>query len=225
MEYRQNSPIVAQMQPIFDALPEKLKDEKLRRGLTNQQLSDVSGVPIATTSRIIAGAVTNPGIFHVAALCAAMNISIDALMGIPQPDSSTAELDALQQELEHKTELLAEKEAAVGRLLDRSRILENGISTRDEQIQRQEEDIRRKDAEIKELRNFYKPLVYGLCGLCILLTVVWCIFVVLDARQPGIGLIRSGAVSPLIWVGAAAVVVLLITILCLVVRRFYRKIG
>lgn len=225
MEYHQNSTIVAQMQPIFDALPEKLKDEKLRRGLTNQQLSDVSGVPIATTSRIIAGAVTNPGIFHVAALCAAMNISIDALMEIPQPDSSAAELDALRQELEYKTELLAEKEAAVGRLLDRSRILENGISTRDEQIQRQEEDIRRKDAEIKELRNFYKPLVYGLCGLCILLTVVWCIFVVLDARQPGIGLIRSGTVSPLIWVGAAAVVVLIITLLCLVVRRFYRKIG
>lgn len=225
MEYSQNSTIVAQMQPIFDALPEKLKDEKLRRGLTNQQLSDVSGVPIATTSRIIAGAVTNPGIFHVAALCAAMNISIDALMGIPQPDSSAAELDALRQELEHKTELLVEKEAAVGRLLDRSRILENGISTRDEQIQRQEEDIRRKDVEIIELRNFYKPLVYGLCGLCILLTVVWCIFVVLDARQPGIGLIRSGAVSPLIWVGAAAVVVLIITLLCLAVRRFYRKIG
>lgn len=225
MEYSQNSTIVAQMQPIFDALPEKLKDEKLRRGMTNQQLSDVSGVPIATTSRIIAGAVTNPGIFHVAALCAAMNISIDALMGIPQPDSSAAELDALRQELEHKTELLAEKEAAVGRLLDRSRILENGISTRDEQIQRQEEDIRWKDAEIKELRSFYKPLVYGLSGLCILLTVVWCIFVVLDARQPGIGLIRSGVVSPLIWVGAAAVVVLIITLLCLAVRRFYRKIG
>lgn len=117
------------------------------------------------------------------------------------------------------------KIAPVGRLLDRSRILENGISARDEQIQRQEEDIRRKDAETKELRNFYKPLVYGLCGLCILLTVVWCIFVVLDARQPGIGLIRSGAVSPLIWIGAAAVVVLLITLLCLAVRRFYRKIG
>lgn len=225
MEYHQNSTIVAQMQPIFDALPEKLKDEKLRRGMTNQQLSDVSGVPIATTSRIIAGAVSNPGIYHIAPLCAALGVSMDALMGMPTQGSSAAELDGLRQELEHKTELLSEKEAAVGRLLDRSRILENGISARDEQIQRQEEDIRRKDAEIKELRNFYKPLVYGLCGLCILLTVVWCIFVVLDARQPGIGLIRSGAVSPLIWIGAAAVVVLLITILCLAVRRFYRKIG
>ena len=223
MEYRQNSTIVAQMQPIFDALPEKLKGEKNRRGLTNQQLSDISGVPIATTSRIIAGAVTNPGIFHIAALCAAMNISIDALMGIPQPGSSAAELDAIRQELEHKTELLAEKEATVGRLLDRSRILENGILVRDEQIQRQEEDIRRKDAEIKAVRNSYKPLVYGLCGLCILLTIVWGIYVVLDARQPDVGLVRTGAISPLVWIGAAAVVVLLVMLLHFTVSRWYRK--
>lgn len=223
MEYRQNSTIVAQMQPIFDALPEKLKGEKNRQGLTNQQLSDISGVPIATTSRIIAGSVTNPGIFHIAALCAAMNISIDALMEIPQPDSSAAELDALQQELEHKTELLAEKEAAVGRLLDRSRILENGILVRDEQIQRQEEDIHRKDAEIKAVRNSYKPLVYGLCGLCILLTVVWGIYVVLDARQPAVGLIRAGRISLFVWIGAAAVVVLLVMLLHFTVSRWYRK--
>lgn len=224
MEYRQNPTIVEQMQPIFDALPEKLKDEKLRRGLTNQQLSDVSGVPIATTSRIIAGAVSNPGIYHIAPLCAALGVSMDALMGIPQPGSSVAELDGLRQELEHKTELLTEKEAAVGRLLDRSRLLENGISARDEQIQRQEEDLRWKDAEIKAVRNFYRPLVYGLCGLCILFTVVWCIYVILDARQPDLGLISNGNVSPLIWVGAAAVVVLIITLLCFTVGRFYRKI-
>jgi len=108
MEYHQNSTIVAQMQPIFDALPEKLKDEKLRRGMTNQQLSDVSGVPIATTSRIIAGAVSNPGIYHIAPLCAALGVSMDALMGMPTQGSSAAELDGLRQELEHKTELLAE---------------------------------------------------------------------------------------------------------------------
>lgn len=112
MEYHQNSTIVAQMQPIFDALPEKLKDEKLRRGMTNQQLSDVSGVPIATTSRIIAGAVSNPGIYHIAPLCAALGVSMDALMGMPTQGSSAAELDGLRQELEHKTELLSEKEAA-----------------------------------------------------------------------------------------------------------------
>lgn len=223
MEYRQNSTIVAQMQPIFDALPEKLKGEKNRRGLTNQQLSDISGVPIATTSRIFAGAVSNPGIYHIAPLCAALDVSMDALMGIPQPGSSVEELEGLRQDLEHKTELLAEKEAAVGRLLDRSRLLESGISARDEQIQRQEEDLRRKDAEIKAVHNFYKPIVYGLCGLCILLTVVWCIYVVLDARQLDVGLVRTGAISPFVWIGAAAVAVLLVMLLHFTVSRWYRK--
>lgn len=43
MEYRQNSTIVAQMQPIFDALPEKLKGEKNRRGL---QISSYPTYPV-----------------------------------------------------------------------------------------------------------------------------------------------------------------------------------
>lgn len=223
MEYRQNSPIVAQMQPIFDALPEKLKGEKNRRGLTNQQLSDISGVPIATTSRILAGAVSNPGIYHIAPLCAALGVSLDTLLGTEPPDSDSAELCTLRLDVAHKEELLAEKDKAIERLLDRSRIQESGIAARNEQIRRQEEDIRRKDAEIKAVRNSYIPLVYGLCGLCILLTIVWGIYVVLDARQPDVGLIRTGTISPFVWIGAAAVVTLLVMLLHFTVSRWYRK--
>lgn len=223
MECRQNSTIVAQMQPIFDALPEKLKGEKNRRGLTNQQLSDISGVPIATTSRILAGAVSNPGIYHIAPLCAALGVSLDDLMGAAPPDSDSAELCTLRLDVAHKEELLAEKSKAIERLLDRSRIQESGIAARNEQIRRQEEDIRRKDAEIKTVRNSYIPLVYGLCGLCILLTIAWGIYVVLDARQPDVGLIRTGTISPFVWIGAAAVVTLLVMLLHFTVSRWYRK--
>lgn len=223
MEYRQNSTIVAQMQPIFDALPEKLKGEKNRRGLTNQQLSDISGVPIATTSRILAGAVSNPGIYHIAPLCAALGVSLDGLMSTAPPDSDSAELCTLRLDVAHKEELLAEKDKAIERLLDRSRIQESGIAARNEQIRRQEEDIRRKDAEIKAIRNSYIPLVYGLCGLCILLTIAWGIYVVLDARQPDVGLIRTGTISPFVWIGAAAVVTLLVMLLHFTVSRWYHK--
>ena len=210
MENSQNSTIVAQMQPIFDALPEKIKDEKNRRGMTNQQLSDTTGVPIATTSRILAGAVSNPGIFHVAALCAAMGLSMDTLMELSPPADDAAELAALRQELGHKEALLAEKDKAVDLLRERSGMME--------------QEIRRLNTQLQETRRTWKPLLYGLCGLCILLTIVWGVYVVLDAQQPDIGLIRSGAVSPLIWVGAAAVVVLLIMLLHFTVSRFYRKI-
>lgn len=210
MENSQNSTIVAQMQPIFDALPEKLKDEKNRRGMTNQQLSDTTGVPIATTSRIFAGAVTNPGIFHVAALCAALGLSMDVLMELSPPEEDhTAELAQLRLELSHKEELLAEKGKAVELLQERSYMMER--------------EIRTLNAQMQETRRTWKPMLYGLCGLCILLTVVWGVYVVLDARQPDVGLIRSDAVSPLIWIGAAAVIVLLIMLLHFTVSRWYRK--
>lgn len=210
MEYRQNSTIVAQMQPIFDALPEKLKGEKNRRGLTNQQLSDISGVPIATTSRILAGAVSNPGIYHIAPLCAAMGVSLDGLMGVdPPPGDDAAELAALRQELAHREEIIAEKDKSVALLQERSYMMER--------------EIRTLNAQMAETRRTWKPMLYGLCGLCILLTVVWGIYVVLDARQPDVGLIRTGAISPLIWIGAAAVVVLLVMLLHFTVSRWYRK--
>lgn len=210
MEYRQNSTIVAQMQPIFDALPEKLKGEKNRRGLTNQQLSDISGVPIATTSRILAGAVSNPGIYHIAPLCAALGVSLDGLMGVaPPPGDDAAELAALRQELAHRDEIIAEKDKSVALLQERSYMMER--------------EIRTLNAQIAETRRTWKPMLYGLCGLCILLTVVWGVYVVLDARQPDVGLIRTGAISPFVWIGAAAVVVLLVMLLHFTVSRWYRK--
>lgn len=210
MEYRQNSTIVAQMQPIFDALPEKLKGEKNRRGLTNQQLSDISGVPIATTSRILAGAVNNPGIYHIAPLCVALGVSLDGLMGVaPPPGDDAAELAALRQELAHREEIIAEKDKSVALLQERSYMMER--------------EILALNAQIAETRRTWKPMLYGLCGLCILLTVVWGIYVVLDARQPDVGLIRTGAISPFVWIGAAAVVVLLVMLLHFTVSRWYRK--
>lgn len=144
-------------------------------------------------------------------------------MSTAPPDSDSAELCTLRLDVAHKEELLAEKSKAIERLLDRSRIQESGIAARNEQIRRQEEDIRRKDAEIKAIRNSYIPLVYGLCGLCILLTIAWGIYVVLDARQPDVGLIRTGTISPFVWIGAAAVVTLLVMLLHFTVSRWYRK--
>lgn len=203
------------MQPNFDALPERLKDEKFRNHLTNQQLSDVSGVPIATTSRILSGAVSNPGFFHIAALCAAMDVSMDSVAGVHQ-SGDQAEIDQLRQEIAYKDEIIAEKDAAIDRLLDRSRIMEAGVAARDDRISKQ-------NAEIKNVRSSYKILVYGLCGVCITLTFVWAIYVILDSRVPDQGLIRSDDVSPVVWAGAAAVIVLLFWLLHFTVSKISKK--
>ena len=70
MDSNTGQTFIEEMQPNFDALPERLKDEKFRNHLTNQELSDVSGVPIATTSRILSGAVSKTPAFSISPRCA-----------------------------------------------------------------------------------------------------------------------------------------------------------
>lgn len=197
MDSNTGQTFIEEMQPNFDALPERLKDEKFRNHLTNQQLSDVSGVPIATTSRILSGAVSNPGFFHIAALCAAMDVSMDSVAGV-HPSGDQAEIDQLRQEIAYKDEIIAEKGAAIDRLLDRSRIMEAGVAARDDRISKQSEAL-------ASVQRENKPLIYGQCALNILLTAVLMVYMVLDARNPEIGLIRSEKISAVILFGAAGI--------------------
>lgn len=197
MDSNTGQTFIEEMQPNFDALPERLKDEKFRNHLTNQQLSDVSGVPIATTSRILSGAVSNPGFFHIAALCAAMDVSMDSVAGA-HPSGDQAEIDQLRQEIAYKDEIIAEKGAAIDRLLDRSRIMEAGVAARDDRISKQSEAL-------ASVQRENKPLIYGQCALNILLTAVLIVYMVLDARNPEMGLIRSEKISVVILFGAAGI--------------------
>lgn len=204
MDSNTGQTFIEEMQPNFDALPERLKDEKFRNHLTNQQLSDVSGVPIATTSRILSGAVSNPGFFHIAALCAAMDVSMDSVAGV-HPSGDQAEIDQLWQEIAYKDEIIAEKGAAIDRLLDRSRIMEAGVAARDDRISKQSEALSKKDSALASVQRENKPLIYGQCALNILLTAVLMVYMVLDARNPEMGLIRSEKISAVILFGAAGI--------------------
>lgn len=211
MNFDKNSTISEQMRPAFDAFPEELRRGRIRRAVTIQQLSDESGVPIATVNRILTGAVINPGIFSVAPVCAALGLSLDGLLGIGSPpDGGSAQIERMQETLNHRAELLGERQQAVDLLRERSAMMEREIQT--------------LNAQIAETRRTWKPLLYGLCGLCILLTAVWGVYVMLDVRQPDVGLIRTDAVSPLIWIGAAGVVILLGLILLFAVSRWYRRV-
>lgn len=204
MDSNTGQTFIEEMQPNFDALPERLKDEKFRNHLTNQQLSDVSGVPIATTSRILSGAVSNPGFFHIAALCAAMDVSMDSVAGV-HPSGDQAEIDQLRQEIAYKDEIIAEKGAAIDRLLDRSRIMEAGVAARDDRISKQSEALTKKDSALASAKKEDKPLIYGQCALNILLAAVLVVYMVLDARNPEMGLIRSEKISAVILFGAAGI--------------------
>ena len=66
-------------------LSTRLKELKDQRKLTNQQLSDLSGVPVGTINRIMAGQTDNPSFQTVCDMVMAMGGSRDELAGIQTP--------------------------------------------------------------------------------------------------------------------------------------------
>lgn len=61
----------------------QLKEMKEKKGLTNKQLADLSGVPLPTVNRIMSGQTDVPNYQTVCDLVIAMGGSLDELAGIP----------------------------------------------------------------------------------------------------------------------------------------------
>ena len=93
----------------------QLKLLKERRKLTNQQLSDLSGVPIGTINRIMAGQTDNPSFQTVCDIVMAMDGSLDELVGIKK--ETHQEKKTANKEIIHLYEsMLANKEKWMHRL-------------------------------------------------------------------------------------------------------------
>ena len=60
----------------------KLKELKAEKKLTNQQIADLSGVPLSTVTRIFNGQTDNPNIQTVEDIVNALGGSLDNLMGV-----------------------------------------------------------------------------------------------------------------------------------------------
>lgn len=202
-----------------------MKKAKEEQHKTNQQIIDSTGLSESTVKKFFSGHLTGPSIYDVTAIAIDLGLSLDELMELAPPqEDQTVELDRLRLELAHKNELLEEKDHAINRLLDRSRIQEEGITIRNTQIVQKDKIIAQKDADIKAVRKADRPLIFGLCVLCILLTLVWAVYVVLDARNPDQGLIRAeGKIPAIIWLGAVCVVLLLVVLLHITVTQWYNQ--
>ena len=68
----------------------QLKALKEQRKLTNQQLADLSGVPVGTINRILSGQTDNPSFQTVCDIVMAMDGSLDELAGIREPEETPA---------------------------------------------------------------------------------------------------------------------------------------
>ena len=83
-----------------------LKALKLKKNLTNQELSDLSGVPVGTINRIMANQTDNPSFQTVCDIVIALDGSLDGLAGIrPKKDSEaenakyTPEIEAIYKQM------------------------------------------------------------------------------------------------------------------------------
>ena len=62
----------------------RLKEIKIQKKLTNQQLADSSGVPLSTITRIFNGQTDNPNIETVEDIAKGMGVSLGEITGIKQ---------------------------------------------------------------------------------------------------------------------------------------------
>lgn len=93
----------------------QLKLLKERRKLTNQQLSDLSGVPIGTINRIMAGQTDNPSFQTVCDIVMAMDGSLDELVGIKE-ETHQEKKTANKEIIQLYESMLANKEKWMHRL-------------------------------------------------------------------------------------------------------------
>ena len=168
----------------YDEISQIIREAKQERNLTNQQLATAANVPQSFVNKLLAaGTSGSANAFYLASVCEVLGLSLDALMGIPKPENPEQEdaIAVLQTEIEHRGALLRERSKQVELLQERSRLMEAGLRER-------------------------KPIIYGLTGLCILLAAALMSYVILDARNPSMGLIRADGTN--IWVYLAALAIL-----------------
>lgn len=185
--------ILQQISTLCDNLPSAMKEEKERQRKTNQQIADSTGLSISTVNKFFAGSLSNPGIFSVAPIAIDLGMSLDSLMGITEaPQDSHSEIQRLESEIAHRDELQRKTEEQVALLRERSALMVA--------------ELERKEADMRAVRSSWKPIVYGLCGLSILLAMFLFVYVFLDARNPDVGLIRRSTSSPIVYIAAMSIV-------------------
>lgn len=181
----ENQQIIQQISTICDNLPTKMKRAKEEQHKTNQQVIDSTGLSDSMVKKFFSGHLSGPSIYDVTAIAIDLGLSLDELMEISTPaKDQSAEIEQLKTEIAHKAELIAEKDKAISRLEERSRMMEK---------------------EISAVRNSWKGVTYGATGLAVLFGVFLMIYVFLDMRNPNLGLFRGGTAAPIVYIAAFAI--------------------
>lgn len=89
---------------------EKLRAIKDQRGMKSSQIAEISGVPLATVSRIFSGQTQSAQFDTVARIAIAMGASLDEIAGLKSADAPTP---IVEQAMSNYAELLKEKDIRI----------------------------------------------------------------------------------------------------------------
>lgn len=78
-------------------LCDDLKALREKRKMTNQQISDASGVPLSSVNRVFSGQTDNPGFLMIRDIVIAMKGSLDEIAGIKHQSSADDQIIALYE--------------------------------------------------------------------------------------------------------------------------------
>lgn len=185
---------IQDLTPRLDAFSARVRDAKMDQRLTIEQLGDLSGVSTSTISKITSGVQVDPKLSNAAALCAALDLSMDELLGLDKPTGSAADL---QQQL-HAAEL------------------QNAQLTGEVQRLQTVTDMQAADM------SAFRSTAYVLGAISLVLAFLLTGYLVGDAQYPHIGLVRDGALSPLGWVMVVIICVSVVSAAVLVSRAIRR---
>lgn len=98
---------------------EKLNEFKKKKGYTNQQLSQLTGVTLSTIDKITSGNNKNPKFNTIKALCVALECTLDDLMDSPVSSNSSFQLNKIEENAIKKYRSLdVYGQEAVNKILD-----------------------------------------------------------------------------------------------------------
>lgn len=198
----ENKQIIQQISTICDNLPNKMKWAKEEQHKTNQQIIDSTGLSESMVNKFFSGHLTGPSIYDVTAIAIDLDLSLDELMELTPPKGdSEEELEKLRIELAHKEELLTEKERIVS------------VS---------QERVRAMQRELYHVRRDWRSVAYAACSMSVLLGFFLMVYVVLDARNPNMGLFRRQEISPIVYIAAFSIVLALFVLAHAFIKR---KVG
>lgn len=161
--------VIDELSPYIRAYPEAFRMARARRGLTNEELSERSGVPYSTVRNAQSG---NGGvtIVQAAALARVLDLSIDEMFGAVKPEAEQQRTE-LEQRIRALELELAKRNGEIRSLRDGSSILRSELTRQ----------------------------VYVLIILCSLLSIVVAGYLIWDFSLPTAGLVIGGNMSPGAW--------------------------